>query len=360
MRTARLDTSRSELRRRENGVVRNEGALAPGWLRHLVRAPATVAGEGVARDPALGAAHDLETVAGVVGEVVADHVVAHALSLLFPAEADAGAGVPGRDVVPEGGVVAPRGEPGPVGVVAPRAAVALDQVPEGRLLDVDALGGGGDAVVVHPVAVGAVGPAAGLLRGRADVDGLAVLGPPGQVEADPATARDDVAGDLVGLGVALEPDALAAGVVQPVAQQADAPGALHPDEGVGVRELQRLEGHVVVQDLDQPAPGQATGPDQVGPWPPEDPDGGGRAPGTDRAHLLRVPPRADQHGGAGHGGGHGLGDAGTGPGHGAVPGRHRIGGDVQRPRVVAPSEATGGRRGPRATPPALKAARSPR
>src|SRR5215207_9097563 len=106
----------------------------------------------------------------------------------------------------------------------------------------------------------AVGPAAGLLRGRADVDGLTVLGAPGQVEADPATARDDVAGDLVGLGVALEPDALAAGVVQPVAQQADAPGALHPDEDVGVRELQRLEGHVVVQDLDQPAPGQATGP----------------------------------------------------------------------------------------------------
>src|ERR671910_83612 len=105
-------------------------------------------------------------------------------------------------------VWSPREEsPAPVGVVAPRAAVALDQVPEGRLLDVDALGGGGDAVVVHPVAVGAVGPAAGLLRGRADVDGLTVLDAPGQVEADPATARDDVAGDLVGLGVALEPDA---------------------------------------------------------------------------------------------------------------------------------------------------------
>src|SRR5918994_4860738 len=82
MRTARLDTSRSELRRRENGVVRNEGALAPGWLRHLVRAPAAVAGEGVARDPALGAAHDLKAGAGVVGEGVADHVVAHALRLL--------------------------------------------------------------------------------------------------------------------------------------------------------------------------------------------------------------------------------------------------------------------------------------
>ena len=158
---------------------------------------------------------------------------------------------------------------------------------------------------------------------------------------------DDVAGDLVGLGEALEPHALPAGVVQPAAQQADALGALHPDEDVGVRELQRLQRHVVVQDLDQPTPAAATGPDQVGARPPDDPDGRTRPPGADRAYLLGVPPRADQDGVAGHGHRQRLPDAGIGTGRRAVPWRRCMGGDVQGPPVAAHhgAAADGRRRG---------------
>ena len=172
---------------------------------------------------------------GIVAEGVAVDVVVDAVALAVAADPDAGAAIAVHEVVAEDVAAAARAEAARVLVELARAAVVLDDVLRRRLLDVDAfVAARVKVVVMDPVAVGLVGrrvrraATAELLRRRADIDRLAVLSAPAELEVVHAAALEDGMRDLVFLGEVAQADAFAAAVAK---GHADHLKALEPSRG---------------------------------------------------------------------------------------------------------------------------------
>ena len=169
--------------------------------------------DDVSADTTLWTAQHEHSVPAVGDEHVADRGVLDAVFRAVAAETDPGACAHAHDVAAEEVAVPARIQPRPVGITRMRADVVEHTVVLGRLLDVDALGGiGGDRVVAHDVVVGGIGNgrrvAVELVGIGADVDALAVVLVPLEIEPGQAAVVDRVVGDDDVPGEVLDPDAL--------------------------------------------------------------------------------------------------------------------------------------------------------